>query len=861
MVQPAANGSDCLPSSSLVEISFLALAPQLQALSAAGAFQLTAAGLKALLDCSQLSALVLDETTLRDADLGTLLGGLRQLRHLSLRRCMFLQGGFLQALAPALTCLQSLDLAGCGLSLSLPPSQPCLEALASIASLTHLDLSDGNGVDDSVVLQLACLQNLRSVGLRGSRELTEAGLAALAGGACAPALRALDLTGCNRLSEGCWGPLSELPNVQDLALAGLPHLLCHGAAPEPLAAVLRSWRGLSQLSLAGTMLGLPGLVAEACGATLRHLDISSATAPGDPASRAWWPAVEGAAGGAAHLANGGASQQQQQGEAEGSRPVEYGLAGGGVPLLAAGPRRLGRGCYARLTPRQLKALCEALAALTNLRSFNANGSCLPCEAAVALMAGAPSLTWLGLAGCTLEPRQPGSPLPLFGANINALSAAALSLAGAASPLRRPVGGSALPAAAGRATDGAGSSGASEASQQPRRAARALWFSGAPAAEKAPAGPSTSNSAPAPSASPAAWDRAEAETVTHPSGAVGDSPASQFAQALGGLKHLVALDLGGCPGLSQAHLARLGALTALRRLCLADCRGVDDALLGMLTPAAAGASPAAPLAAAATAGPTAAPAAPAAVWQSDWQDAGRRLALLPLLDVLDLSGTAVTDAGLGALAGLANLCAVSLARCAVGAKGLAAMLGGACACHPGSSRSNGSPSTHSNSISSGSGVSRALRGLDISRCSSVDDAALGVVAAAGRGLRWLRASGCPGVGQAGVLAVARQLPRLTRLELARCPAAVTDDSLAAICQHLTLLTHVDVAGSVHLTAQGLAALGSLGCLAELDLTCCRQVDDQEAQQVLPRVTRANVEMAGGSRSLTGSPIKQRRQQQG
>ena len=32
-------------------------------------------------------------------------------------------------------------------------------------------------------------------------------------------------------------------------------------------------------------------------------------------------------------------------------------------------------------------------------------------------------------------------------------------------------------------------------------------------------------------------------------------------------------------------------------------------------------------------------------------------------------------------------------------------------------------------------------------------------------------------------------------------AVTDDSLAALCQHLTLLTHLDVAGSDHLTAQG------------------------------------------------------------
>ena len=30
--------------------------------------------------------------------------------------------------------------------------------------------------------------------------------------------------------------------------------------------------------------------------------------------------------------------------------------------------------------------------------------------------------------------------------------------------------------------------------------------------------------------------------------------------------------------------------------------------------------------------------------------------------------------------------------------------------------------------------------------------------------------------------------------------------------------------------GLRALSGLRCLAQLDLTCCRKVDDQEAQQV-------------------------------
>lgn len=56
--------------------------------------------------------------------------------------------------------------------------------------------------------------------------------------------------------------------------------------------------------------------------------------------------------------------------------------------------------------------------------------------------------------------------------------------------------------------------------------------------------------------------------------------------------------------------------------------------------------------------------------------------------------------------------------------------------------------------------------------------------------------------------------------------------------------------------GLQALSELQCLAHLDLTCCRGVDDDAARALLPQVTRANVQMAGGTYSPTGSPIKRR-----
>jgi hypothetical protein len=83
---------------------------------------------------------------------------LPQLRRLSLRRCMFLQGGFLGSLGPVLTQLRHLDLAGCGLGLHL--NQGLRAALGAMAGLTDVDLSDGNGVTDEALRELARLPRL-----------------------------------------------------------------------------------------------------------------------------------------------------------------------------------------------------------------------------------------------------------------------------------------------------------------------------------------------------------------------------------------------------------------------------------------------------------------------------------------------------------------------------------------------------------------------------------------------------------------------------------------------------------------------------------------------------------------------------
>lgn len=316
---------------------------------------------------------------------------------------------------------------------------------------------------------------------------------------------------------------------------------------------------------------------------------------------------------------------------------------------------------------------------------------------MALMRASPGLEWLDLGHCCLELRRQAPGATIQGAAGLAPALPGLPAWQQAGPLLlTPSGGGAAP-----------------------RAARALNF-----AEAAP-GPSTSLFGMPTASAMAAAAGGEAAAAA----AVAEE---EFATALGSLRSLQGLSLAGCSGLAGAHLRHLSALGALHSLTLADCRGMDDsALLPCFLPS--------PGCSGGRRGCTAEPS-------------------LLYLQSLDLSGTAVTDATLAALAALPELRTLSLARCAVGASGLTALLGGG--------SSSGSSAAASSSTVGVSCASRSLWGLDISRCSRVDDAALQALSDRCHGLRWLRASGCPAVGQAGVAGLARSMPRLTRLELAR-----------------------------------------------------------------------------------------------
>jgi hypothetical protein len=295
----------------------------------------------------------------------------------------------------------------------------------------------------------------------------------------------------------------------------------------------------------------------------------------------------------------------------------------------------------------------------------------------------------------------------------------------------------------------------------------------------------------------------------PGGGLGEPPCGGGARG------------GPAPGMQAPtageFAAALGALTALRTLRLEGCEGLTDRHLCHLSSLSA--------------------LRDVALGRNRRVGDGALAALAaaaPALHALGLAGTAAGDAGLAALAAagaLREVRSLSVAGCGgVSGAGLAAAAAG--------------------------GVGRCMRELDISDCLAVDDAVLAGVAREFPMLRVLRLAGCTAVRPAGLAALAA-LRRLTRLDAARCEAAVTDGALLELCGALGGLTAVNLGGAARLTPAGLDALRALRCLAEADLTCCTGLGaDAELAAALRGSIAANVQLPQGSTSPTGSPFKRR-----
>jgi len=85
--------------------------------------------------------------------------------------------------------------------------------------------------------------------------------------------------------------------------------------------------------------------------------------------------------------------------------------------------------------------------------------------------------------------------------------------------------------------------------------------------------------------------------------------------------------------------------------------------------------------------------------------------------------------------------------------------------------------------------------------------------------------------------------------------VSDRSLQALASCLPGLTRLNISSCEALTQEGLAAtLAHLPCLADLDLTGGRGLRDDAIAPALAELTWANVQMPGGGRSPTGSPLR-------
>lgn len=115
--------------------------------------------------------------------------------------------------------------------------------------------------------------------------------------------------------------------------------------------------------------------------------------------------------------------------------------------------------------------------------------------------------------------------------------------------------------------------------------------------------------------------------------------------------------------------------------------------------------------------------------------------------------------------------------------------------------------------------KALKKLDLSGCTQLQDSDLNIVLKGFSSLRDLSLNNCKKIGEKGFLDVAKTLSRAVHLNLSRC--SLSDTALIEIITRCRYLTALDISSCLELTDKGVLALTKYSqALLDLNLSRCR-----------------------------------------
>ena len=150
----------------------------------------------------------------------------------------------------------------------------------------------------------------------------------------------------------------------------------------------------------------------------------------------------------------------------------------------------------------------------------------------------------------------------------------------------------------------------------------------------------------------------------------------------------------------------------------------------------------------------------------------------------------------------------------------------------------------------------LRCINLSDCTGVNDEVISDVLDKAPEVIELSLAGCNALTPEAMVQIS-SLTKLQCLDVSRCNSLITDDSILHLCCQVPHLTKLSLGGASLLTQDGLtSALKKLHSLAELDLTCVRNIGtDDDLDVVVPQTLPAMVDLpSGGKMPRRGSPLK-------